>query len=91
MRELELVLEVGERAQAADDHARAAPPAVLDQQALEGVDLDAAGRAPSASVIMARRSAIENSGVLAHVLGQRDDHAVEDLQRRGAGCRRGRS
>ena len=41
VRELELVLEVGERAQAAHDHLRAALLHVVDEQALEGVDLDA--------------------------------------------------
>src|SRR5262249_46211047 len=40
--ELELVLEVGERAQAAHDHGRAAAPAELDEQALEHRELETA-------------------------------------------------
>jgi hypothetical protein len=39
-RHLKLVLEVGDRAQTADDHARAGPPRVVDEQPVEAVDAD---------------------------------------------------
>ena len=61
---LELVLEVGERAQAADDDRRAAPPAVVGQQALERVDLQRAARCPARPTISVRRCSSENSGAL---------------------------
>ena len=45
MRELELVLEVGEGAQAADDDARLLADAEIDEQPLEDLELEA-GRIP---------------------------------------------
>ena len=39
-RHLKLELEVGHRAQAADDHLGAPPLQVLDEQTVEGIDLD---------------------------------------------------
>jgi len=64
VRQLELVLEVGERAQAADDDRRAAAPAVVGQQALKRVDLQPRVAAqgiddqPAALLIQRRRSTL---------------------------------
>ena len=46
------------------DDRRAAPPAVVDEQAVKRVDLQPGVAARSASVMSLRRSSIENSGAL---------------------------
>ena len=70
VRELELVLEVGERAQAAHDDVGAALLHVVDEQALERVDLDAArvGGVDAPSRMCCLRSSTVNSGALRTLL-----------------------
>jgi len=59
VRELELELEVGDRPQAAEDHGGVALAGIVDQESLEGVDLDSV-RQVDGLAIMAMRSLVEN-------------------------------
>ena len=60
MRELELVLEVGEGAQAADDHGGTAGPAEFDEQPFEHLELEymtKAGLTPMQALVAATGTA----------------------------------
>ena len=81
VRELELVLEVGEGAQAADDDGRAVARAELDEQAVELGELEACA-------VMRKRVLDEldalgggEQRLLALVGRDGDDHAIGDLER----------
>ena len=87
---LELVLEVGHRAQAAQDHPRALRVDEVHQQRRRTARPRRWGTADSTSRAIATRSAVVKNGCLDRAVGHADDHAVEEPAPRAARGPRGR-
>ena len=88
---LELVLEVGDDAEALDEHGRLPAAGELDDELLEDVDLDVLDRRDGLAEQLDALLDREQRRLVLRIADDSDDDAVEDLAPRAGSRRRGRS